>query len=173
MEWTLNGTTQTPKHLNGGLEPGDTLVFGLEVVSIPKRVLAWEINATATYEDDSIFGERLSAPKSSQLAPDNGLGAGWGIDGVDRLVFTDYGITWITVRVIGDRLCTKQPSKPMAMASISARPRIRILKQNDDFSFTYMATDSKEWKFSKHGLLVSVKIRTTYSVTMSMTRQDV
>jgi len=160
LDWELNGETQDSITFSDlTFEPGDTIVFALQCNSVPESgVIEWVIRATATYDDETTFEATLAGSENvTAPAPDNGLGAGWGIDGIDRLAFADYGITWITGA--GDRRLFVHQSSVDTYSDgeyINPTGEFGKLIQNDDFSFTYFAYDGTVRHFDERGLMIKV-----------------
>ena len=169
VQLTWNGAPQDwVTYETTGHQPGDSYVLAAQVdkAVAESGLYPWSLHVVMKFGDDQPdFNAEVTgtarvvvndAPAPDPDDPFAGIdffGAGWGIAGVDRLDVGDGtgDVLWVTGT--GDsEAFTRNPD-----GSFTDPPdEFGTLKENDDHTYTYTATDQTRYEFNKLGLLTEI-----------------
>jgi RHS repeat-associated protein len=172
---TWAGVDQTPVHFDpSDWEPGGLYLLAAQTDNAVTTTgaYAWKVKVHVTFANGSTRDSTASGASYVVAADGSLYGAGWGIDGISRLVATAAGVLWVTGA--GDwRFFTANPDGSFQ----SPAEDFGTLVQNPDQSYTYTAKDQTKYQFDGNGFLRSVVdphgLTRTYTYNGSGTLQSV
>jgi YD repeat-containing protein len=154
LQLTWNGTQQSSVSFStAGHQAGDTLVLAVQVAGPVQTtgVYGWSILATIHMPGNLSVQETVSGSTPVVVAENSPYGAGWGIQGIDRLVAVQGGVMWVTgtgdyryFAASGNGTFTSPPED------------FGTLVQNQDGSYTYTDPHQVRTTFNAQGLLTSI-----------------